>query len=135
MSKKKFCYFHFHRDSYHAFLLTEYTPENPKILTQCSHPYHLSCIYEWMERSETCPVCCQVNNFLFILLSKMFSFINQIRHSCVANLLRTRKPSRVCFHSNVFDCSPIFHWSAYVTLHWTLKYELVFQVLILDATN
>ncbi|KAG6708688.1 hypothetical protein I3842_06G094200, partial [Carya illinoinensis] len=40
--------------------LEEYTPENPKILTQCSHPYHLSCIYEWMERSETCPVCCQV---------------------------------------------------------------------------
>ncbi|XP_041015323.1 E3 ubiquitin-protein ligase At3g02290-like isoform X2 [Juglans microcarpa x Juglans regia] len=40
--------------------LEEYIPENPKILTQCSHHYHLSCIYEWMERSETCPVCCQV---------------------------------------------------------------------------
>nr|POF12409.1 e3 ubiquitin-protein ligase [Quercus suber] len=43
--------------------LEEYTPENPKIVTHCSHHYHLSCIYEWMERSETCPVCCQVLTF------------------------------------------------------------------------
>uniref|UniRef100_A0A3Q7GBW1 RING-type E3 ubiquitin transferase n=1 Tax=Solanum lycopersicum TaxID=4081 RepID=A0A3Q7GBW1_SOLLC len=35
--------------------LEEYTPENPKIFTKCSHHYHLSCIYEWQERSETCP--------------------------------------------------------------------------------
>lgn len=37
--------------------LDDYTPENPKIITKCSHHFHLSCIYEWMERSETCPVC------------------------------------------------------------------------------
>ncbi|RWR83233.1 E3 ubiquitin-protein ligase [Cinnamomum micranthum f. kanehirae] len=37
--------------------LEEYSPENPKIMTQCSHHFHLGCIYEWMERSETCPVC------------------------------------------------------------------------------
>lgn len=37
--------------------LEEYTEENPKIITKCFHHYHLSCIYEWMERSETCPVC------------------------------------------------------------------------------
>ncbi|CAN4122032.1 unnamed protein product [Withania somnifera] len=37
--------------------LEEYTPENPKIMTKCSHHYHLSCIYEWQERSEKCPVC------------------------------------------------------------------------------
>ncbi|KAI3953677.1 hypothetical protein MKW98_017501 [Papaver atlanticum] len=43
--------------------LEEYTPENPKILTQCSHHYHLVCIYEWMERSETCPVCGKVMVF------------------------------------------------------------------------
>ncbi|KAI3934739.1 hypothetical protein MKW92_006153 [Papaver armeniacum] len=35
----------------------------PKILTQCSHHYHLVCIYEWMERSETCPVCGKVMVF------------------------------------------------------------------------
>ncbi|MBA0675108.1 hypothetical protein Goari_016669, partial [Gossypium aridum] len=29
----------------------EYTPENPKIITKCSHHFHLGCIYEWMERS------------------------------------------------------------------------------------
>ncbi|KAA8532872.1 hypothetical protein F0562_033011 [Nyssa sinensis] len=44
--------------------LEEYTPENPKIITQCSHHYHLSCIYEWMERSENCPICGKVICFL-----------------------------------------------------------------------
>jgi hypothetical protein len=37
--------------------LEEYTKENPKIMTKCSHHFHLSCIYEWMERSDNCPVC------------------------------------------------------------------------------
>ncbi|XVE50011.1 hypothetical protein DITRI_Ditri01bG0127900 [Diplodiscus trichospermus] len=37
--------------------LDEYTPENPKITARCSHHFHLGCIYEWLERSETCPVC------------------------------------------------------------------------------
>ncbi|KAL3511020.1 hypothetical protein ACH5RR_030421 [Cinchona calisaya] len=43
--------------------LEEYTPENPKIITKCSHHYHLSCIYEWMERSESCPVCGRLMEF------------------------------------------------------------------------
>ncbi|ONK58636.1 uncharacterized protein A4U43_C09F15090 [Asparagus officinalis] len=37
--------------------LDEYTPENPKIITKCAHHFHLGCIYEWMERSEFCPIC------------------------------------------------------------------------------
>ncbi|KAJ6341407.1 hypothetical protein OIU78_009555 [Salix suchowensis] len=37
--------------------LDEYTPENPKITTRCSHHFHLGCIYEWLERSESCPIC------------------------------------------------------------------------------
>ncbi|KAL9386733.1 hypothetical protein Peur_019857 [Populus x canadensis] len=37
--------------------LDEYTPENPKIMTRCSHHFHLGCIYEWLERSESCPIC------------------------------------------------------------------------------
>nr|GLL18779.1 E3 ubiquitin-protein ligase At3g02290-like [Ipomoea trifida]GMC59494.1 E3 ubiquitin-protein ligase At3g02290-like [Ipomoea batatas] len=37
--------------------LEEYTEENPKIMTKCSHHFHLGCIYEWMERSDNCPVC------------------------------------------------------------------------------
>ncbi|ESQ47138.1 hypothetical protein EUTSA_v10027926mg [Eutrema salsugineum] len=43
--------------------LDDYTPENPKIITKCCHHFHLSCIYEWMERSETCPVCGKVMAF------------------------------------------------------------------------
>ncbi|KAK9064669.1 hypothetical protein SSX86_016051 [Deinandra increscens subsp. villosa] len=43
--------------------LEEYTIENPRIMTKCSHHYHLSCIYEWNERSETCPVCSKLMVF------------------------------------------------------------------------
>ncbi|PIN19682.1 hypothetical protein CDL12_07636 [Handroanthus impetiginosus] len=39
--------------------LEEYDAENPKIITKCDHHFHLACILEWMERSETCPVCDQ----------------------------------------------------------------------------
>ncbi|KAI3503721.1 hypothetical protein L1887_32170 [Cichorium endivia] len=43
--------------------LEEYTSENPRIVTKCSHHYHLSCIYEWNERSKTCPVCSKLMVF------------------------------------------------------------------------
>lgn len=39
--------------------LEEYDDENPKINTKCEHHFHLACILEWMERSDTCPVCDQ----------------------------------------------------------------------------
>ena len=31
--------------------------ENPKIFTNCHHHFHLSCIYEWLNRKQTCPIC------------------------------------------------------------------------------
>lgn len=37
--------------------------ENPKILTQCNHHFHLACIYEWLERSQTCPICSRQMSF------------------------------------------------------------------------
>ncbi|CAN1778093.1 Probable E3 ubiquitin-protein ligase RHB1A [Linum perenne] len=37
--------------------LEEYDDENPRIITKCEHHFHLACILEWMERSDTCPVC------------------------------------------------------------------------------
>ncbi|XP_020095566.1 E3 ubiquitin-protein ligase At3g02290-like isoform X2 [Ananas comosus] len=43
--------------------LEEYTSENPRIILQCNHHYHLSCIYEWMERSQACPICGEVMLF------------------------------------------------------------------------
>ncbi|PWA80228.1 zinc finger, RING-type, Zinc finger, RING/FYVE/PHD-type [Artemisia annua] len=43
--------------------LDEYTLENPKIVTKCSHHFHLGCIYEWMERSDTCPMCGKMMEF------------------------------------------------------------------------
>lgn len=43
--------------------LEEYAYENPEITLQCNHHFHLSCIYEWMERSHSCPVCTKVMLF------------------------------------------------------------------------
>ena len=31
--------------------------ENPAIMTKCNHHFHLACIYEWLERKQTCPIC------------------------------------------------------------------------------
>lgn len=39
--------------------LEEYDDENPRNLTKCEHHFHLSCILEWMERSDSCPICDQ----------------------------------------------------------------------------
>ncbi|KAL5713669.1 hypothetical protein ACHQM5_015723 [Ranunculus cassubicifolius] len=43
--------------------LEGYDEENPKITTKCNHHYHLGCIFEWMERSATCPMCFKVMEF------------------------------------------------------------------------
>ncbi|XP_071703318.1 E3 ubiquitin-protein ligase At3g02290-like isoform X2 [Rutidosis leptorrhynchoides] len=47
--------------------LEEYTIENPRIITKCFHHYHLGCIYEWNERSETCPFCSKVITSIFCI--------------------------------------------------------------------
>lgn len=39
--------------------LEEYGEENPKMVTKCEHHFHLCCILEWLERSDSCPVCGQ----------------------------------------------------------------------------
>lgn len=46
-------------DDFCPTCLDGYDENNPKINTQCKHHYHLSCILEWMERSNTCPICDQ----------------------------------------------------------------------------
>ncbi|CAM0874517.1 unnamed protein product [Alopecurus aequalis] len=43
--------------------LEEYNYENPKTELQCNHNFHLGCIYEWMERSQSCPLCAKVMLF------------------------------------------------------------------------
>ncbi|XP_020533730.1 E3 ubiquitin-protein ligase At3g02290 [Jatropha curcas] len=37
--------------------LEDYSFDNPRIVTHCQHHFHLGCIYEWMERSQSCPLC------------------------------------------------------------------------------
>ncbi|GMH21717.1 hypothetical protein Nepgr_023559 [Nepenthes gracilis] len=43
--------------------LEEYDSENPKMITNCEHDFHLSCVLDWMERSSSCPVCDQEVTF------------------------------------------------------------------------
>ncbi|KAF4373308.1 hypothetical protein G4B88_007321 [Cannabis sativa] len=37
--------------------------ENPRITTKCFHHFHLSCIYEWEQRSPLCPICNRIMQF------------------------------------------------------------------------
>ncbi|XP_073106101.1 probable E3 ubiquitin-protein ligase RHB1A isoform X2 [Elaeis guineensis] len=55
--------------------LEEYDAENPRILTKCEHHFHLSCILEWMERSNTCPICDQVTRAACVLLRVHFQSV------------------------------------------------------------
>jgi len=43
--------------------LEPYDDENPAIVAACGHAFHLPCIYEWLERSRTCPVCSRAMSF------------------------------------------------------------------------
>ncbi|KAL7610570.1 probable E3 ubiquitin-protein ligase RHB1A isoform X1 [Lactuca sativa] len=66
--------------------LEEYDEENPKIVTKCEHHFHLSCILEWMERSNTCPVCDQVTpNFNFNNFHMVFKNVLIRRNSFKKN--------------------------------------------------
>ncbi|GAX84342.1 hypothetical protein CEUSTIGMA_g11764.t1 [Chlamydomonas eustigma] len=44
-------------DDFCPTCLEAYTKENPKIWTECAHHFHMPCIFEWMERKDTCPIC------------------------------------------------------------------------------
>ncbi|THU60249.1 hypothetical protein C4D60_Mb07t10650 [Musa balbisiana] len=57
-----------------------YDTENPRIMTKCEHHFHLSCILEWMERSDTCAICNQN--------SRNLEFANrEITTKCMSNSL------------------------------------------------
>jgi hypothetical protein len=38
-------------------LLLRLAADNPKIFTRCGHAFHMQCIYAWLERKNTCPLC------------------------------------------------------------------------------
>ncbi|KAF5825738.1 hypothetical protein DUNSADRAFT_7254 [Dunaliella salina] len=31
--------------------------DNPKTFTACGHHFHVPCLFEWIERKDTCPIC------------------------------------------------------------------------------
>lgn len=34
-----------------------YDQHAPRFMTTCGHHFHIHCMYEWLERSNTCPIC------------------------------------------------------------------------------
>ncbi|KAG2484709.1 hypothetical protein HYH03_016537 [Edaphochlamys debaryana] len=44
-------------DDFCPTCLDPYSAENPKIFTECGHHFHMPCIYAWLERKTTCPMC------------------------------------------------------------------------------
>lgn len=47
--------------------LTPSSTVNPAVTLKCGHRFHLQCIYAWLERSETCPLCGAQTSFDEIL--------------------------------------------------------------------
>lgn len=82
--------------------LEEYTSENPRIITKCSHHYHLSCIYEWNERSKTCPVCSKLMVFEEMAWSRYPFWVHHIKKALAWTMIK----ESVCYHVNgVKTCS------------------------------
>ncbi|XP_026662324.2 E3 ubiquitin-protein ligase AIRP1-like [Phoenix dactylifera] len=52
--------------------LEEYDIENPKLILNCRHHYHMQCILQWMERSATCPTCNRVMTFDEIFYNQQY---------------------------------------------------------------
>ncbi|XP_023549294.1 E3 ubiquitin-protein ligase RHF1A isoform X2 [Cucurbita pepo subsp. pepo] len=40
--------------------LDPFTSHDPPSITSCKHEYHLQCILDWSQRSNECPICCQL---------------------------------------------------------------------------
>ncbi|KGN46964.1 E3 ubiquitin-protein ligase RHF1A [Cucumis sativus] len=40
--------------------LDPFTSDDPATITSCKHEYHLQCILDWSQRSDECPICCQL---------------------------------------------------------------------------
>lgn len=59
------------------YCCAEYDKENPRYFTRCEHEFHLACLLDWMERSETCPVCDQVGIIYFICCSYFMFLFSQ----------------------------------------------------------
>lgn len=38
--------------------LEEYSDDNPMFRGECQHHFHLACLMEWKQRSNSCPMCC-----------------------------------------------------------------------------
>lgn len=44
-------------DDFCPTCLEAYTDDDPRIFTRCGHAFHMQCIYAWLERKATCPLC------------------------------------------------------------------------------
>lgn len=67
------------------YLNAEYERENPEFTTKCGHHYHLSCILEWMERSDACPICDQVCHLQQVIYAVFLCecIIIVLYHECI----------------------------------------------------
>lgn len=98
------------------FFYAEYSEENPKMVTKCEHDFHLCCILEWMERSETCPVCDKV----FLLFTLPFQMSKTpIDLPCtffhLRNLFTYNAGSGVWWR---FRCLALFQAQVFVVIIW-----------------
>jgi len=72
--------------------------DNPKTHTACGHHFHLPCLYEWLERKDTCPIVSGTSTLDLLKCASGF-FSNCADHSCACRLHK----KRVCWHASMFS--------------------------------
>ena len=40
------------------------------IVLSCMHSFHASCLYDWFEKNDICPICMKKKNIFFTSISK-----------------------------------------------------------------
>lgn len=123
----------------------DYDAENPRIMTKCEHHFHMSCILEWMERSDTCAICDQVCRWVRRCLVDFF-FLVFYCHNMISSLISTycHKISLTFHFTSKADqardpkcfsiCFPYFAY--YACVHGVnINFPFFLQIMMIDMYN
>ncbi|KAG0472925.1 hypothetical protein HPP92_014782 [Vanilla planifolia] len=86
--------------------LEEYDAENPRIITKMQTSFHLSCILEWLERSNTCAICDKVSQLVFVVGAGFVALVTL----CSPNDINSSKEASFVFLCPRFSPSQNHHW-------------------------
>lgn len=85
-----------------SICLEPFTTADPATITGCKHEYHLHCILEWSQRSEECPICCQLLVLKDLASQELLAAVEIERRSRSRNIF-SAPPTSLHHFSEDFD--------------------------------